>query len=194
MQKKIIIILFVLIVVLLVILGFVIFKFLKQEPEASVETSEKIEEQVPSTTQTPSVYERLKQTVVKVPESDAESTLSSGSGVFTIDGFPGDVLLGDIYAVSDSNIFATLIVNSGGSGRFIYLVWFEDTGHLLLQKAEQFLGDRITIKSISISGSFVQVNILDRREGEPFTTAPTVQKSLIFNFENNNLSPVDGSF
>lgn len=70
---------------------------------------------------------------------------------------------------------AVLATNTGGSGTFY-------TVHALLGDGDGgytdidsfFLGDRIAVPSVDLSGATIQLLVLDRAEDEPFTVEPHI--------------------
>lgn len=71
---------------------------------------------------------------------------------------------------------AVLATNTGGSGTFY-------TVHAIIGDGEGgytdvdsfFLGDRIAVPSVELSGATIQVSILDRAEDEPFAVEPHIR-------------------
>ena len=128
---------------------------------------------------------------------DGPLTFSNGTATRSI--VPGSALTeettltdvmenGDLNGDGKQDAVGIFVKNGAGSGVFIYLaavisgpVSYKGTNMV-------FVGDRVTPKSIKISGSTITVNYLDRDPGEPFSADPTVQASKDFIYKNGELS------
>ncbi len=156
--------------------------------------------EAPSATSTPTgiisdadARELLKSATVIVPETTTTATLVNGTAEYPLgEGLPlpGSVVLGDAMLVTPTDVFATLVVNSGGTGNFLYLASFRQEDGDLKFKSSAFLGDRIIIDGIVINelnsnGSYtIDVAILDRETNEPMSVQPTVPRTLNFLIED----------
>lgn len=90
---------------------------------------------------------------------------------------------GDLDNNGTADGVAILTDDPGGSGTFYYLVagvWGPDGPQ---GSAAIFLGDRITIRSLDISGGVVTVRWLDRQRDEPLATAPSVPAQRAFRLD-----------
>lgn len=83
---------------------------------------------------------------------------------------------------------AVLATNTGGTG-FFYTVHailadgdggFRDVGSV-------FLGDRIAVTSVEMSGPTIEVSILIRADGEPAVATPTIPVVLLLTLEDGEL-------
>lgn len=138
--------------------------------------------------------ELLQSATLIVPETTTSVTLKNGTAEFSLgEGLPipGSVWLGEPMLVTRTDVFTTVVVNSGGTGNFVYLVSFaQDDGDLIF-KSSAFLGDRIIVDGIAINelqpdGSYtLDVAILDRKEDEAMAAAPTVPRTLNFLIEDS---------
>lgn len=74
-----------------------------------------------------------------------------------------------------------LMHNSGGSGTFFYVVAALNgkTGKAVGTNAV-FLGDRIFMENISVSGGLIIVDYLDRGRGEPMVAEPIIKVKRSF--------------
>ncbi len=79
-----------------------------------------------------------------------------------------------------------LTQNTGGSGTFYYLVVSLNTTEGYVGSEAMFIGDRIAPQSTNIKDGLIVVNYADRNPGEPFSTAPSLGKSIYVKF-----NPVD---
>lgn len=78
--------------------------------------------------------------------------------------------------------------NPGGSGTFYYLVGALKRGGGYIGTHAVLIGDRIAPQTTNSGpGRQVVVNYADRRPSEPFTTAPSVGKSLYLLLDPNDL-------
>lgn len=91
------------------------------------------------------------------------------------------------YTVSPDGKYgaAILVENFGGSGTFYYLVGGTNNGSQTVYSDPQSIGDRVIIQSVTIDGSTVTVNFLDRPSNASMATNPTVKKTLKFSFDSS---------
>lgn len=81
-----------------------------------------------------------------------------------------------------------LMQNSGGSGTFFYVaVALSNEAGKAVGTNAVFLGDRIFMENISISGNLITVDYLDRAKDEPMAAEPTVKVSRSFLIEADTL-------
>ena len=88
---------------------------------------------------------------------------------------------GDLNADGKPDAAVILTLTGGGSGTFYYLAALLGTGAGNGDATNAILlGDRITVESVKVDGAKISVDVLDRRAGEPFTTAPSVKTTRVF--------------
>lgn len=75
---------------------------------------------------------------------------------------------------------AVLITSGGGSGTFYNLAVVPNNNGQPGTGMTKLLGDRIKVQAIAFVSNTVQVNYLDRKEGEAMTTEPTVAVTKYF--------------
>ena len=85
-----------------------------------------------------------------------------------------------------------LTQNTGGSGTFYYVVVALNTAHGYVGSSGFLLGDRIAPQTTNMSQNtstpnVIIVNYADRKAGEPFTTAPSVGKSVWLKLDTKTL-------
>jgi hypothetical protein len=98
----------------------------------------------------------------------------------------GEPAYGDLDADGDSDATLFLTQDSGGSGTFYYVA-------LAIRNAEgayrgtnaMFLGDRIAPQTVEIHDGRAVANFAERKAGEPFTTPPSVGKSVWVHLDPN---------
>jgi len=95
--------------------------------------------------------------------------------------------LGDVNGDGTSDAAVILKAESGGSGTFFYLAVVLNISGISQTLDAVFIGDRISIQTVEISDSKVEVVFLDRNTGESMSTAPSVRKSLFFRVVNGEL-------
>jgi hypothetical protein len=100
-----------------------------------------------------------------------------------LDGASGD-LNGD--GIADGA--AILLMDSGGSGRFIYLATLLDQNGQLTNNATAFLGDRVRVDDIAIDGSAVRL-ALTRHAPEDPQCCPTLQENAVYVLSGDLLAP-----
>ncbi|MEK9172959.1 MAG: hypothetical protein AAB594_00095 [Patescibacteria group bacterium] len=91
---------------------------------------------------------------------------------------------GDLNGDTKNDWAVILYGNTGGTGTFYYLTALVDGGGNI---PAVFLGDRISISSLAVEGRIIRLVYEDRNEGEPLATEPTVEKKLLYKFENGKL-------
>ncbi len=93
----------------------------------------------------------------------------------------------------DSKLDAAVVLTAGGSGSgtFHYLAGLLGTGAGRSASTNGvLLGDRIGVDAVRIDGGKIVVETLERRSGEPFTTAPSVKVTRTFQVKDGSLSEV----
>ncbi len=152
------------------------------------------------------LYTKLKNVVMTVPDTKTVIQLKNGESDYKVD--PeieslGSISLSDPYTVRDvpstaksdkrTDIISPLTVESGGSGSFQYIELFSYNGEKLLEKSYAFLGDRISIDSVSTKNGggqieyYVVIDYLVRNDDEPMSDDPTHKRET-------TIPVVDGRF
>ena len=88
----------------------------------------------------------------------------------------------------DGNLDTSFIVTqtNGGSGIFYYLVATLNKNSGPVGTYGFFIGDRIAPQSTNRDkNNNIVINYVDRKPGEPFTTNPSIGKSLVLRFDKN---------
>lgn len=185
------------ILILLVLLVVVYFIFLNKE-QAPKEIDTNGPSSLPTEEDTDkALFEKISNAKISVPDQNAEAELKDGYGEFqiedtTIEGF---VSLESTYTVVDKNgernFFGVASVSPSGSGIFQYLIWYKESGKDISPVSSIFLGDRIAIGKISTKevGKETEITLetLERKESDPMTEEPTIEKTRIFVTLNNVL-------
>lgn len=95
----------------------------------------------------------------------------------------GEPVLGDLDNDGDSDGALLLVNESGGSGSFFYAVLaINESGKYKVTNA-MLLGDRIAPQTVEIHDGRAVYNFAERRAGEPFTTPPSVGKSIWVHYD-----------
>ncbi|MBN2094166.1 MAG: hypothetical protein JW740_02240 [Candidatus Zambryskibacteria bacterium] len=135
---------------------------------------------------------------INIPDLEVTTKLKNGGTQFEVP-FNGTSFIGSIVLQKDfwvewsnedrkdlSGIYA---INTGGSGVFLYLILFDVSNDgTLSQKAETFLGDRISIESLRVDKSAqnstidyaIVIDTLVRGEDDSFAALPTVPEIKTF--------------
>ncbi|MES2135309.1 MAG: hypothetical protein V4449_03660 [Patescibacteria group bacterium] len=149
--------------------------------------------------QTTSPSELLKGANFTVPDSDVSVSLVNGEATFP----NGNILLLDTLTAEwkkdeRKDLVAVFAVNTGGTASFLYLVLFDVNGDILTKKSEGFLGDRINITHVGIGELVhggadyrVTVQTLERKENEPFSATPSVEKTRTFYVTDQKLEEIE---
>jgi hypothetical protein len=113
-----------------------------------------------------------------------EREIESGSGIMEETVLLDKLAYGDINADNKEDTALFLARYGAGSGTFVYLAAFVSGPVTYRGSKTVFVGDRIAPQSISINEGAVTIKYLDRRDDEPFTAEPTVQKTRQFVYIN----------
>jgi hypothetical protein len=79
-----------------------------------------------------------------------------------------------------------LSANTGGSGIFIHLAVMEEVDGKYQTLATQFLGDRVSVKSVKLSGEQIKVRLIKQGEEEP-QCCPTLEVVQTYNLADGKL-------
>ena len=152
------------------------------------------------------LYTKLKNVVMTVPDTKTVIELKNGESDYKVD--PeieslGSISLSDPHAVRDvpstaksnarTDIISPLTVESGGSGSFQYIELFSWNGEKLLEKSYAFLGDRISIDTVTTKDGgnqaeyYIVIDYLVRNDDEPMSDDPTHRRET-------TIPVVDGRF
>jgi heat shock protein HslJ len=116
---------------------------------------------------------------VKLVEGVAETETAPGSATIVVTGYFGNDLTTDLNEDGRPDKVFLLTQETGGSGTFYYVVAALNTERGYVGSEALLLGDRIAPQTTEKgSGKIVVINYADRTPGEPFTTAPSVGKSI----------------
>lgn len=105
---------------------------------------------------------------VAIPNSSAKETVR----IF------GEPTMGDVDGDGDNDALVILTKNSGGSGTFFYVAYAVAIDGKYSSTNAILLGDRIAPQTSSIQNGQGIVNYAVRKDTDPFTTAPSIGKSL----------------
>ena len=103
----------------------------------------------------------------------------------------GNSAKGDLNGDKIPDIAFLVTGQTSGSGLFYYAVIAiqEHSGYRSI--GTTFLGDRIAPQSTQIQSGVLTINYADRNEGEPFTTSPSIGKSLKLTISKGKLVEVN---
>lgn len=89
-----------------------------------------------------------------------------------------DPVFGDLDQDGDIDAVVLLTYNAGGSGTFYYTALALNTNNEFKSTNALLLGDRIAPQTIELHDGRAVVNYAVRRDDEPFSTSPSIGKSL----------------
>jgi hypothetical protein len=116
---------------------------------------------------------------VKLSGGKAETEAAPGSASKIVTKYFGNSVATDLDGDSRDDVVFLITQNSGGSGTFYYAVAARNTPNGYVGSEAFLLGDRIAPQSSEVGeGRSVIVNYAVRAEGEPFTTQPSIGKSV----------------
>jgi hypothetical protein len=149
---------------------------------------------------------------VRIPETGMDIALANGVGNATVNNqkytLTAGPILGKIKTDDGYDVFVdmTLVKTSAGTtgtAKVKYLATYHVLNEVVLFKSAVIVGTNIEVRSITASadksisvntnqnmmsstkGYILTVTYLDRKNGEPVTTAPTVSKTIVFNVKNH---------
>jgi hypothetical protein len=96
----------------------------------------------------------------------------------------------DLNADGAKDAVVILKDETGGSGIFYHVSVALAMGDSQKTTNSILLGDRVRIKEIAVDKGIISVTILERKDGEPMATAPSVEKILRFTLEGATLVAV----
>ena len=103
-------------------------------------------------------------------------------------------IVGDLNGDKINDAALILIQNGGGSGTFYYIATNISTKEgKYIGTNTILLGDRINPQSIKIQNGNIVVNYLDRKENEPMSTKPSVDKTRTFLVKGTSTSLAEKS-
>jgi heat shock protein HslJ len=95
----------------------------------------------------------------------------------------GEPIYGDLDADEDEDAALFLAQDSGGSGTFYFVALAINDGGIYKGTNAMFLGDRIAPQTLEIHDGRAVANYAERKAGEPFTTSPSVGKSVFIHLD-----------
>lgn len=123
------------------------------------------------------------QVTLKNGVSDVEAAPGSASRIVTK--YFGNEVHADVNGDGKQDVIFLLTQESGGSGTFFYVVaaLATDTGYADSQA--YLIGDRIAPQTTEVAADgTILINYADRALGEPFSTRPSVGKTLRLRFDS----------
>lgn len=134
---------------------------------------------------------------VQLKDGFAETPVAPGSASMAVTKYFGNELTVDLNDDGRQDVVFLMTQDTGGSGVFYYVVAALNTDRGYVGGQALLLGDRIAPQTTERgSGKIVVVNYADRAPGEPFSTAPSVGKSmwLIFDADAMQFGQVEQNF
>ena len=121
----------------------------------------------------------------------AETEAAPGSATKIVDQVFGEPVYGDLNGDGASDAGVILVDQPGGTGTFYYLAAAINQNGNYVGTNAILLGDRIAPQNIEIRSGTLIANYADRNPGEPFSTQPSMGKSLYARLSNNQLVKVE---
>ena len=103
-------------------------------------------------------------------------------------------LVGDLVAFGDldgdlvADAAAVVFIDLGGSGTFIHLLAMHDREGTAVQAAREFLGDRVRVHGLAISGGRILVTMRAHRPGDGLC-CPSIEVARAFALQGRRLVP-----
>jgi hypothetical protein len=89
----------------------------------------------------------------------------------------------DLIQFSPNTVIASFVLDTGGSGQFVYIGLFNTESNTHLSSI--FVGDRITISSTEAVDQKIKVNFKTRLDSESFAIEPTIPAQAVFEIRDN---------
>ena len=100
-------------------------------------------------------------------------------GLVTIPGF--------VKSINDDEFIAIVAVNRGGSSEEMYLAGFQPGEASNQMSASEFLGDRVLIKDITVTGNTVTVSYMAYGPDQAMADVPNVKVTKTYTYDAGNL-------
>ncbi len=131
---------------------------------------------------------RIDETVVTLRNGVSDLPAKEGSASPSSIKYFGNEVAHDVDGDGVEDMVFLITQNFGGSGTFYYVVAAIKKENGYIGSQAMLLGDRIAPQTIEKGGGkIVIVNYADRAAGEPFTTAPSVGKSIWLTLDPHTL-------
>ena len=114
-----------------------------------------------------------------IPDSSAKTTVKLGA----------QTAFGDLDGNGSEDAAAILQTSSGGSGGSTYVAAVLNEVGMAKPVASVYLGDRIVVKSLTITDGRITATWLDRMPGDAMSSAPSVETSKAFALQGGELIP-----
>lgn len=165
----------ILILIVIIILGLGYWLFVYKEPVGELAGADKPENAVYTISGRP----------VTLTNGQAKIEIALGSATQESVRLFGEPKYYDLDNDGDEDVISFLQTDAGGSGTFYYVVAAVNENGRYFGTNAMFLGDRIAPQSIDFLEGRAVANYADRKPGEPFTTAPSVGKSVWIHLDPN---------
>lgn len=161
------------VLVLVTIFGWGVFKFKFEVNDKSIGL-----EIGGATSPKDSTY-KINGTSVTLKNGVSEIVVVPGSASKIITKYFGNEVKHDFNSDGREDVAFLLTQETGGSGTFYYVVAALNTTNGYVGSDAVFLGDRISPQSTNMgNGNVIIVNYAERNPGDPFTTKPSLGKSI----------------
>ncbi len=129
------------------------------------------------------------ETPIRFREGQGSIRYGAGATERVEAGLVGDlVAFGDLNGDGVADAAVVAFVNTGGSGTFIHVLAVRDREGTPVQAGRQFLGDRVHVKSIAVSGGHIFVTMDAHGPGDGLC-CPSIATSRAFTLSGRRLVP-----
>ncbi len=173
--------------VIIVLAGYLMFTRYKSD-SSGINKEPKIE--IDRTTSKPDLsngtftFDDLKVTLQK---GSAETSLPDNPAITQNTTLTDKIAYGDLNNDKKEDAAALFVQEGAGTGVFMYIAAYVSGTVKYNGSNAIYIGDRINPLSISIENEVIKVRYLDRKEGEPFTKAPSEENTKSFIYVNGEL-------
>ena len=134
---------------------------------------------------------KIDQRQVTLSNGTFEEAAAPGSAAKATTRLSDKGAVGDVNGDAKPDAVAILTFSGGGSGTFYCVAVLLGNGTAKGDPTNAILlGDRIAVDAVRVDGGKISVDVLDRRVGEPFATAPSVKATRIFQVNDRTLAEI----
>jgi hypothetical protein len=130
---------------------------------------------------------------ILLEKGENRSPAAPGSASMNITTIHSPFVEADLDGDNDPDAIVVLTRSTGGTGTFYYVCAIPDYENNRLSTDAIFIGDRVSIESITVKANTVSLKYIDRDLNTSFAQEPTVEKIRRFRMEAGQLVQLSDS-